>query len=55
MIGVADRKLYTVVIGGVEHTMMLDESDAQRLDAQAVEVSDKAMRPANKARTPKNK
>lgn len=39
---------YTVLIGGIEHTMLLDEADAKRLDAKAV-------KPANKAAAPQNK
>lgn len=45
--------VYTVTIGGVEHTMQLSDEDAKRLDAQPVKA---AAAPANKARaTTKNK
>ncbi len=41
-------KEYTVVIGGIEHTMQLSEEDAKRLDVSPVSKS--AAAPANKAR-----
>lgn len=46
-------KKYTVVIGGIEHTMQLSDADAKRYDAQP--VAEKKSEPENKARTPKNK
>lgn len=42
---------YTVTIGGIDHTMQLDEQDAKRLNA--VEV--KKVTPANKQAKPVNK
>lgn len=54
----ADRKLYTVNIGGRPHRMLLDEHDAQRYQAELVEaekVETKAAEPKNKARTAPNK
>jgi len=45
-------KEYTVVIGGVEHTMLLDAEDAKRMGATEVK---EASAPANKSRTAKNK
>lgn len=50
----SDRKEYTVTIGGLPHTMLLDADDARRLGDQAVEVKE-AVPPANKARAPRNK
>lgn len=44
---------YRVTIGGVVHTMLLDEHDVERYGDQAVEV--KAAKPQNKAKTPSNK
>lgn len=49
----ADRKPYVVNIGGIPHTMLLDEHDAKRYGDAAVEV--KARTPQNKARTADNK
>lgn len=46
-------KEYTVVIGGIEHTMLLTEEDAKRRDAKPVET--KQAKSANKSRTPENK
>lgn len=43
-------KEYVVVIGGIEHTLLLSEEDAK---AQGATV--KAAAPANKARIPRNK
>lgn len=40
---------YIILIGGLEHTVLLSEEDAKRLGAV------KAMKPANKARFPSNK
>lgn len=41
-------KEYTVEIGGLEHTVLLTDEDAKRIDAKAVT-------PKNKQATPKNK
>ena len=49
----AERKLYTVEIGGHPHTMLLDADDAKRYGERAVEV--KAATPENKSRKPANK
>lgn len=46
-------KEYVVVIGGIEHTMLLDEETATRLGVKPVES--KQAKPANKSRTPENK
>lgn len=46
-----DRKEYTVTIGGVEHTMLLDAHDAKRYGA----VEGKQRTPENKGRQPRNK
>ena len=40
-------KEYVVKIGGLDHTFLLDEAEAKRLDATPVETNAKA--PANKA------
>ncbi len=45
-------KEYTVVIGGIEHTMQLSEEDAKRLAASPVGKSAAA---PNKARDARNK
>lgn len=42
-----------MVIGGIDHTMLLDEETATRLGAKLVES--KQAKPADKARTPQNK
>lgn len=39
---------YTVIIGGLEHTLLLDEADAKRLGGVVVKA---APAPQNKART----
>lgn len=49
----SDLKEYTVDIGGVEHTMLLDEADAKRRGATPVQQ--KSRTPQNKAATPENK
>lgn len=49
----ADRKLYTVDIGGLPHKMLLDDEDARRYGSRAVEV--KQAEPKNKSRKPANK
>lgn len=49
-----NRKAYTVDIGGVSHTLLLDSEDAKRYGDAAVEVK-QADRPANKARSAQNK
>lgn len=48
------RKPYTVVLGGLPHTLLLSPEAAARYGDQAVEVK-QAEAPANKARTPRNK
>lgn len=45
-------KEYTVIIDGIEYTMLLDGADAERLGGVAVKA---APAPANKARGAKNK
>lgn len=45
-------KEYTVVIGGIEHTLQLNDADAKRLGAVETKV---APGPANKSRTASNK
>lgn len=47
-------KTYVVTIGGIVHTMQLDDDDAKRLGDKAVEVKESSA-PANKARGAKNK
>ena len=49
-----DRRPYVVVIGGVGHTVLLDEAEAKRLGLSSP-VEPKAKRPKNKARTTRNK
>lgn len=49
----SERKLYSVDIGGLLHTMLLDDEDAARYGDRAVEV--KQAKPENKSRTPGNK
>lgn len=54
----AERKLYTVNIGGRPHRMLLDEDDAQRYGAEPVKaekVETKAAEPKNKSRRVANK
>jgi hypothetical protein len=53
----ADEELseYTVMINGVEHTMMLDKESADRYGDDASKVGGKAKTPTNKARTTGNK
>lgn len=46
------REPYTVIVGGVEHTMLLDADDAKRYAQAAVKA---APAPANKSRTASNK
>lgn len=51
---------YTVVIGGVEHTMQLDDDEAKRLDAKPAgkaskSTSSKSSTPANKSRSASDK
>lgn len=51
-----NRKAYIVNIGGRDHTMLLDDDDAERYGSAARPVAEKsAPKPANKARTPKSK
>lgn len=46
---------YTVDIGGVPHTVLLDEAEAERLGAKPVRIK-QAPEPVNKAaQAPKNK
>ena len=45
-------KEYTVVIGGIEHTVLLGADDAKRLGATEVKAAEQ---PANKSRAAKNK
>ena len=47
-------KEYTLIIGGIPHTVLLDEVDAKRLNAKPVETK-QAPAPLNKARTAQNK
>ena len=48
-------KEYTVNIGGLDHTLLLSEEDAKRLDAKPVQTK-AAPAPKNKAvATPKSK
>lgn len=51
------NKTYTVNIGGIDHTMELNEADAKRYGKAAVPVSQRAKAaPSTKAAsTPKNK
>lgn len=49
----ADMKEYTVVVGGLEHTLLLTPEDAERRGATEVKAADKPA--SNKARTPTNK
>ena len=54
------RKEYDVTIGGIVHSMLLDDGDAERYGDKATphepEVEAKeAEKPANKARTARNK
>lgn len=54
----AERKEYRVEIGGVAHTMLLSEADAERYGDKVTGVSKtgaKAAEPKNKARKPANK
>ncbi len=48
-----ENKEYTVEVGGMEHTFLLNDDDAKRYDAKRVAA--KAATPANKSRTPENK
>lgn len=51
-----ERKEYVVVIGGVSHTVLLDDEDAKRLGEAAEPVGAKeAPAPSNKSRTARNK
>lgn len=50
----AETKEYTVIIGGLEHTLLLDAADAERIGATPVEAK-AAPKPANKARTAQSK
>lgn len=44
-----ERSEYTVTIGGLEHTLLLDDDDAERYADAA--VKGKTAKPANKARS----
>lgn len=44
---------YTVNIGGLEHTMLLSDEDAKRLDVKPITKA--AAAPANKSRTSSSK
>lgn len=49
-------KEYTVNIGGLEHTVQLNDEDAERYGETAKPVSTKsAEKPSNKARSASNK
>lgn len=48
-------KEYVQVIGGLEHTVLLDEDDAKRLGLAEVKPGSKEKAPANKARSASNK
>lgn len=50
-----NRKEYRVTIGGLEHTLLLDEDDARRYGDAAQPASKAAPKPANKARTTNDK
>ena len=51
-----NRSEHVVVIGGVEHTMLLSDADAKRLGAEKVSSTDsKAKQPANKSRSTSDK
>ncbi|MGV8972245.1 MAG: hypothetical protein ACOH10_07970 [Rhodoglobus sp.] len=45
---------YTILIGGLPHTVLLDEAEATRIGAKPV-AAKSAPTPANKARTARNK
>ena len=49
----AERKEYVVDIGGIPHTILLTDEDAERYGDKATPV--KAKQPANKSRKPANK
>lgn len=48
------RREYVVTLRGIPYTMLLSDSDAARYGDAAVEVK-AAVKPANKARSPRNK
>lgn len=48
-------KVYTVTIGGIEHTMQLSDEDAKRYGDAAKLVASKSSDAPNKARSAKNK
>lgn len=51
-----NRSEYTVLVGGVEHTMLLTDADAERYGENAKKSSGrKAAEPENKSRTVANK
>lgn len=43
---------YTVTIGGIDHSVLLDEADAKRMAAKAVKPLNKAVDPEDKADGP---
>lgn len=47
-------KEYTVTIGGLEHTMLLTDEDAERMAAKPVALKE-SVQPANKARDARDK
>lgn len=51
---ISNVKEYTVIIGGLDHTMLLDDDEAKRRGAKPVQTK-QAPAPANKARTVQNK
>ena len=50
-----NREEYTVVIGGVEHTLLLTDEDAARYGDAATKGTKAAEKPTNKSRTAQNK
>lgn len=51
-------KVYTVLVGGIAHTMQLTEADAKRrglLESKAEKPEAKAVTPSNKSLKPANK
>ena len=50
-----NRSEYTVLVGGVEHTMLLTAEDAERYGENAKKAGRKATEPENKSRTVANK
>lgn len=50
-----DLSEYTVVINGIEHTMLLDEATAESYGEAATKGGAKKAAPSNKAKAPANK